>query len=133
MMPSPAKIGCGLCRDLAESVKPEFYGRPHEVCACGDATGIAADAARLAHSSVCTGGAFIAAGAAGLAIGAAGLAWLAVVATRASFSMRADLVAALPAPSALAPRTRSFDACRRWRAGPDRSMPQERAIAGPAE
>jgi len=100
------------------------------------------------HSSVCTGGGVVAetgrgvvgagatagALAAAGALGAALFASLLVVATRASFSARAaaGLVPVLPTASALAPRTRSLEACRRCRADPDRSIPQDRAIEGPA-
>src|SRR5689334_16772004 len=109
---------------------------------------------RGTHSSVCTGGAVVTGGAAagvvvtgvvvtGVAVtggaagrgaGAAVLASPPDVATRVSFWARAaaGLVPTAPTASARAPRTRSFDACRRCRGGPDRSIPQERAIEGPA-
>ena len=145
------KFGSDLCRDLRESVKTgslrraarmlSMWRRSKKCCRCGvkPALGHHSRAAGLpatgrTHSSVCTGGAVVAEGADGGVLGAAFASPL-EVATPASFSTRAaaGLAAALPTASARAPRTRSLEACRRCRADPDRSIPQDRAIAGPAE
>ena len=87
----------------------------------------------LAHSSDWTGGAVLAAGAGGGAAGGGLLAALPEVATRA---LVVAWAAGLDPPlvtSALAPRTPSCEACLRFRDERDRSIPQERAIEGPAE
>ena len=151
MMPHSAKFGSALCRDLPESGKPvslrctaRILGmrrRNMNCCRCGAhpalrhhsrLIGLQKPAMGWTHSSVCTGGVVVAEGDGGFALGAAMVASFLEVATRASFSTCAA-AGLVPLPtSALAARTRSFEACRRGRADPDRSIPQERAIEGPA-